>query len=169
MKITLTGYMGSGKSVLGKALASHLALPFIDLDQAIEAKSGYTISETIFNKGELYFRQQEREMLLQQLQKPEFVLATGGGTPCYYDNIDLINQHSVSIYLKMRIADLVHYLEPNRTERPLIAHLKGEQLKEFVAKHLFERSPFYEKSTFSLKADNLQVKTRVEAIKSLLL
>lgn len=169
MKITLTGYMGSGKSTLAKALAKELGLTFIDLDLEIEKQAGFSISELIFNKGELYFRKSEREMLLQILKQSNFVLALGGGTPCYYNNMEEINRHSISIYLKMQLNDLVARLEENRSDRPLIAHLEGAKLKEFIAKHLFERASFYEQSIFSLKPTTLETNERIKEIKAFLL
>ncbi len=144
--------MGSGKSTVGPELAARLQVPFIDLDSEIEAQTGYTITETILNKGELFFRKLEREKLQEVLQRERFVLSTGGGTPCYYDNIDLINKHSISVYLQYRVPDLYNRLEANKTDRPLIAHLEGDGLREFIGKHLFERAPYYERSTVIVRA-----------------
>lgn len=153
MKITLIGYMGSGKSTVGQKLALELGLDFYDLDMEIEKRSGYTITETIFNKGELYFRDLERKTLLDIMQKDNFVLSTGGGTPCYYDNIDVINKGSLTVYLEYGLNELNARLEGNKAERPLIAHLEGPGLKEYIGKHLFERRVYYEKATFTVKGD----------------
>ncbi len=167
MKITLIGYMGAGKSSLGQALAQELHLPFFDLDSEIEKDTGYTITETIFNKGELFFRKLEREHLLKLLNRKEFVLSTGGGTPCYYDNIEEINRQSLSIYLKYGVKDLYERLEGEQSERPLIAHLEGPALREFIGKHLFERNLYYEKATQVINAKNQETNDILKTIKKL--
>jgi len=168
MKISLVGYMGSGKSVLGKALAETLNLPFLDLDQLIEKQTGYTVAETIFNKGELFFRKLERQTLNKVLEREQFVLATGGGTPCYYDNMDQLNQNSLTVYLNMTVAQLFERLKDHQQERPLIAHLKEDALKEFIAKHLFERQAFYQQATFVLPTQVAQVEARLQHLKNIL-
>ncbi len=152
MKIVLTGYMASGKSTTGQLLANKLGLSFIDLDKAIESRTGYTITETIFNKGELYFRKLEREMLEELIKGDNFVMSAGGGTPCYYDNMELINRNSISIYLQNSVKSLYERLESEKATRPLIAHLEGDALKEYIGKHLFERNVFYEKATLVINA-----------------
>lgn len=154
MKITIIGYMAAGKSTIGEILAEKYNLPFIDLDQAIEKHTGYTITETIFNKGELYFRKLERQILEEVIQSEKFVLSTGGGTPCYYDNMELINRNSISIFLQNTVQNLYERLENSKAGRPLIAHLDGDALKEYVGKHLFERNVFYEKATLVINTAN---------------
>lgn len=169
MKISLIGYMGSGKSTVGKQLASDLNLPWIDLDKQIEAASGYTITETILNKGELFFRKLEREQLLLTLKEDQFVMSTGGGTPCYYDNIEEMNKHSLTVYLDYSVPELYELLEGNQADRPLIAHLEGDSLREYIGKHLFERAGFYDKATFSIKAGGKTTEEIVNEIKKLVL
>ncbi len=167
MKITIIGYMASGKSTIGRLLADELRLKFIDLDLAIENKTGYSITETIFNKGELYFRKLERELLEELLLEDNFVLSTGGGTPCYYDNMDLINRNSISIYLQNSVQNLYERLEAGKTNRPLIAHLEGDALKEYVGKHLFERNVFYDKATLVVQTANKsadQIKIEIKSL-----
>lgn len=150
MKIVLTGYMGSGKSTIAQRLALDTGLQLLDIDKEIEKHTGETISEIISSKGELYFRKMERQKLEELLTRENFVLSTGGGTPCYYDNIDLINRQSVSIYLRYGVKELFERLKNDKQNRPLIARLEGDGLMEFIGKHLFERAPFYEKSTFMI-------------------
>jgi len=147
MKISLVGYMGSGKSVVGKALATKLNLEFFDLDQQIQDSAGMTIPELFKQYGEIKFRKLERELLLQTLEsRIGFVLALGGGTPVYYDNMKQVNTHSTSFYLRSNLKFLAERLEKEKSKRPLIAHLKDEELPEFIAKHLFERRNFYEQA-----------------------
>ncbi len=164
MKISLLGYMGAGKSTLAKELSLTLQLPFIDLDARIAEKQGESVSEIILNRGELFFRQLERDLLEEALEQPNFVLSLGGGTPCYYDNMSLINSKSLSIYIEKSIGDLYEVLKEDRRERPLIAHLDDKDLKEFIAKHLFERRDFYERGI--LKVPQKQ-KTKAEALKTI--
>ncbi len=168
MKISLIGYMGAGKSHLGQSLALQLQLPFVDLDREIERESGETVSELILNRGELHFRKLERAVLEKILGQDSFVLALGGGTPCYYDNMDLVNSSSLSVYLEASIPQLFETLQKDRRERPLIAHLKDADLKEFIAKHLFERRDFYEKAILKIPAKQNQLDERLKAIKEYL-
>ncbi len=168
MKISLLGYMGSGKSTLARHLALQLDLPLKDLDQLIEQEEGESVSEIIFNRGEIYFRKLEREMLEAVLQEESFVLALGGGTPCYYDNIELVNKFSLSVYLEATIPQLYNVLSQDRRERPLIAHLADEELKEFIAKHLFERRDYYEKAILKIPAKQNSLEDRLEAIQAYL-
>lgn len=149
---------------MGQELAARLQLSFKDLDQQIEAQAGESISEIIFNRGEIYFRQLEREILSELLQQDQFVLALGGGTPCYFNNMDLINANSISIYLERSVGDLLTTLKVNRRERPLIAHLDGDNLHEFIAKHLFERREFYEQAIFKIPQKQRDPQERLNSI-----
>jgi shikimate kinase len=100
MKVILIGYMGAGKTTLGKALAQEMGLRFFDLDWYIEEQNDTTISEIFAQEGEAGFREKERQALHEVIQKDDIVLAVGGGTPCFYDNIDFMNQQARTIYLK---------------------------------------------------------------------
>lgn len=160
--------MGAGKSVIGQRLSLELGLDYYDLDAEIEKKTGYTITETIFNKGELFFRKLEHERLKEIFaQHDNFVLSTGGGTPCYYDNIDIINQNSLSVFVKYNVSELYNRLEGAQHERPLIAHLSGEPLKEYIGKHLFERNSYYEKATMVINATGKTLEELTGEIKKL--
>lgn len=155
MKIVLVGYMGSGKSSIGTILANKLKIDFIDLDEYIVQKEQLTINEIFNLKGEVYFRKIEQVYLKDVLcTDANFVLAVGGGTPCYGINMDLINNYSTSIYLKASIQSISSRLEKWKYNRPLIAHIPIENLPEFIGKHLFERTPFYSKSNFEIITDN---------------
>lgn len=158
--------MGTGKSTLAKLLALNLELEPIDLDQYIEQKTGFSISETILNKGELFFRKLERDSLIELLEKDDIILSTGGGTPCYFDNIELLNNNSLSIFLMRSPKELFNRLVGHTRERPLLAHLSGEDLQEYIAKHVFERTPFYQKATLIINANNKTDEALVEEIKA---
>lgn len=152
MKIVLVGYMGSGKSTLGPLLADRLGIPFIDLDHHIETKIGLSISEIFEQKGAIFFRKQERKVLEELCAgQDDFVLATGGGAPCYGDNMTYMKSHSDQIiYLKLSVASLLARLTPSKQHRPLIAHLEGEALEDFLRKHLFERAFYYNQAQIVL-------------------
>lgn len=170
MIITLIGYMGSGKSFIGNQLANHLAIPFFDLDSLIEEKEQTTIATLFKEKGEVYFRKLEHTTLLETLNRTDdFVLALGGGTPCFYNNMEYVNKKSVSFYLQNSIATLTERLENEKEQRPIISHLNNEQLPEFIAKHLFERRLFYEKATHTIKVDQQTIEETLQQIEETIL
>ena len=141
------GYMGSGKSIISKELSSKLGFKNIDLDNEISSELGLSIPEIFQKKGELFFRKKEKEVLERILNTQEdVVLSLGGGTPCYYDNIDVINERSVSVYLAANVSTLVKNLLQEKGERPLIAGIKDEELSNFVGQHLMERNRYYSKA-----------------------
>ena len=142
--------MGAGKSTVAGVLSQKLELPLLDLDTEIEKHTGKKVAQIILNQGELYFRKLERALLEELLQKPSFVMSLGGGTPCYYDNMQLINQKAVSVYLKLSVKELYQRLEGTQSARPLIAAFSGQDLLEYIGKHLFERSHFYEDAIYTL-------------------
>ncbi len=168
MKIILIGYMASGKSTVSKILAKKLGMSAIDLDDYIIKKEGASILDIFKNKGEIYFRVQENKYLLELLTSDKsFVLALGGGTPCYADNMDIIKNHANSIYLKANLITLFDRLFKEKENRPLIASLSNEKLKEFIAKHLFERAPFYDRAGHIIYIDNKTVTDIVDEIEAL--
>ena len=152
--IVLLGYMGSGKSLIGKKLAQILQLPYEDLDSLIEDEAQMNISEIFAQKGEIQFRILESKVLLQAIEKGHnAVLALGGGTPCYAGNMDklLAAPKVTSIYLKTHLDTLVDRLWPEREGRPMISHLDTqEDLKDFIRKHLFDRSPYYMQAQYKV-------------------
>ena len=145
VKVVLVGYMGSGKSSVGKLLASKLSIPFYDLDVVIEDSEQQSITNLFELKGEIYFRKLENKILQQILNKDEtFVLSLGGGTPCYYNNYELFRQEEiVSFYLKATPTKLVERLQDQKKSRPLLASLNKDELLDYVNKHLFDRSFYY--------------------------
>ena len=170
--IVILGYMGSGKSLIGKALAKQLNIDFVDLDAYIEGQKNQTIASIFKIQGELGFRKLEFQYLQDLIHaNKKVVLALGGGTPCYFDNMEHLNAQPTikSIYLKTALPTLVDRLWLERKHRPMIAHLPTkEALAEFIGKHLFERQPFYNKAQFSVEATNKSVADIVTAIVVLL-
>ena len=160
--------MGSGKTTIGKHLSEVLNYKFIDLDQVIEYDEQYTVSEIFSKKGELYFRKKERTILETILSSDSnIVLATGGGTPCFGNTMEFMKstENTITIYLKSSNEELTKRLFNERLNRPLIAHIKSQELlNDFIRKHLFERSYFYNQSNIKLSIDNLTVAAVVEVI-----
>ena len=167
MKIVLMGYMASGKSTIGKKLAKKHKIPFIDLDDYISERENLAIPDIFKLKGEIYFRKKETAYLNELLQQEgDMILAVGGGTPCYGINMELINKEAFSFYLKSSIQDVYMKLsKPKRKKkRPLVAAIANKDLKEFIAKHLFERAPYYERADMSIDILNKSKKEIVTEI-----
>lgn len=171
MRVVLVGYMASGKSSVGKLLAKELQLKFIDLDQYIEQQQQKSIKTIFSEKGEIYFRKLEHEMLSKVLDEHQnLMLSTGGGTPCYGRNMETILQKSDnSIYLQLSIPALVERIKGEKEERPLVKNIDDEDLPEFIGKHLFERRPYYAQAKHILECDGKDLETVVSETKQLLL
>lgn len=155
--------MGSGKSTLGKKLANKLKLQFLDLDQLVEEQERCTVTEIFDNKGEDYFRALETAVLKDSiLTNTDFVLSLGGGTPCFNNNMEFINQNGVSIYLKYNAGILTSRLLAAKQERPLIAGKNEEELKQFVVDLLTQREPFYNQCQLIVEGNNIAADTIVK-------
>ncbi len=159
--------MGSGKSAVGKKLSDALGYDFIDFDDYIQKREGKTIKEIFNGRGELYFRKMESQYVHDVLSNTNTVISLGGGTPCYGNNMDLIKslENASSIYLKTSVPVLSERLFPERIQRPLISQIENkEELSEFIAKHLFERIPYYSKSDITVITDDKTIEEIVETI-----
>ncbi|MGO4710164.1 shikimate kinase [Chryseobacterium sp. 2TAF14] len=155
MIISLLGYMGSGKSHISKILSDKINFKLIDLDKEISRRNKLTIPEIFEKKGEIYFRKLERETLEEILATQEnIVLSLGGGTPVYYNNMEIINNNSKSFFLRASISTLAERISKQKEKRPLIAKIPDEDIPEFIAKHLFERNVYYSKAQFSINTDH---------------
>ena len=170
MKIILIGYMGSGKSTIGKSLANKLNLPFVDLDDTIEREIGVSISDFFEAYGELKFRRLEHQLLHKIItEKEQMILSTGGGTPCYGDNLMLMKSSSAKVfYLKASINTLAARLIDEKSTRPLIQSIGEQNLPEFIGKHLFERNIFYLQADQIVEIDDKSVAEITERITALL-
>ncbi len=170
MKIVLIGYMGSGKTTIGKELSNQLSYNFLDLDYYIEKAEGKTVTEIFKNKGEVYFRKKETEYLREVLKRNEdIVLSVGGGTPCFGTNMRLINDATPnSIYIRTDLDVLCDRLSREKEERPLISNLAPEDFQEFIAKHLFERSFFYNQAHHTVHNQGKSIMALAKEIEELL-
>ena len=170
-KIVLVGYMGSGKTEIGKLLSKKVNLPFYDLDFLIENEFSKTINQIFEEKGEIFFRKKEHEVFANKINTNEsFVLSLGGGTPCYANNHEFLKKEDViSIYLKASIPTLKSRLKFNLSNRPLLKDLSEEELTEYIAKHLFDRSFYYNQSKYTITVDDKSPLEVVEEIEKKLL
>ena len=169
-KVILVGYMAVGKTTIASLLSKKIKINTVDIDQLIEHKIGLSINEIFEKKGEIYFRKLEHELFEQLIKNNEnLIISTGGGTPCYSNNHLLLNQKNVtSIYLKASLKIIIERLLIAKNNRPLLANKSLNELEEFVAKHLFERSYYYNQANFSISTDDKNVETIVEEINLLL-
>ena len=155
MIISLLGYMGSGKSHISKNLSKKINFKLIDLDQKISEEHQQSIPEIFEKKGEIYFRKEEKRILEELLNSEDnLVLSLGGGTPVYYDNMEIINQKAKSIFLRASVNTLTNRVLLQKSTRPLIAKLKDSEIPEFIAKHLFERNHYYSQAHFIIDTDS---------------
>lgn len=165
-KIYLIGFMGSGKSTTGKNLASFLNWSFIDLDDRIESIAGMRIPDIFAQKGETYFRQIESEALLSTASGSEIVVSTGGGTPCFGDNMNFMLENGLTIYLKMTLSDLEKRLMNSSYERPLLKDVAGRDLRKFISSKLAEREEWYSMATIVADGMNSDISDLYSLIKN---
>jgi shikimate kinase len=155
VKIFLVGMMGAGKSYWKNWLSKKYALRGYDLDFLIEAMEEQTINEIFEIEGEDSFRKKEAAMLRLLKQSKTFVAATGGGTPCFYDNMDWMNHQGITIWIDEPVSVLVQRLQAEKSHRPLISNLSDDELASFLQQKLSERKPFYIQATHHLEGKNI--------------
>ncbi|NDW09806.1 shikimate kinase [Dysgonomonas sp. 520] len=167
-RIFLIGYMGVGKTTLGKGLAKALNLEFVDLDLYIQARYQKTVTQLFEEYGEDGFRKIENKLLKEVSDFENVVISTGGGAPCFYDNIDIMNRKGKTVYLKAS-TDLLHSrLLTCRDKRPLLQNKTDEELYNFIKENLRKREPFYSKAKYTLEAEELVSRDDIEKYVSLL-
>ena len=147
--------MGSGKTTIGKLLSHKLDLEYFDTDEVIQQKSGLTIAEIFVNQGEKLFRNWEQIVLQESLLKYKCIISTGGGLPCYADNMKWINKYGKSVYLKTSNNVLTDRLKNKTYFRPLIADKNDMELIEYIDYHIKQREPFYNKANYIIDTDSL--------------
>ena len=171
-RIFLIGYMGAGKTTLGKAFAREMNLSFVDQDWYIEERFHKTVQEIFSERGEQGFRELERQMLHEIAEFEDVVISTGGGAPCFYDNMEFMNQKGETVFLNVAPDVLFSRLKIASQNRPILRGKTNEELKAFIAKALEKRAPFYSKAKYIFNADELediyQIKSSVNKLKELL-
>jgi len=151
VKIYLIGYMGCGKSTMGRKLAQRLNLCFIDLDKYIEERNFRTVPTIFAEEGEEGFRMCEKKALEEIADFENLVVATGGGAPCFFENMELMNRTGVTIYIAPPTDVLVERLLKSKNERPLIKGKSREELTRFIDENLQKRAPFYERASLIIR------------------
>ena len=164
MRIYLIGYMGSGKTSRGAELAAKLGYNFIDLDKIIEKDNKLSVLEIFETKGEQTFREMEREALRKTFKKKDIVVATGGGTPCFFDNLKEMRANGVTVYLKASLGLLFHRLAPSKAERPLIKDLKDVELILQIKDQMAFRERYYEQANYEIEALDLKANDLVKLL-----
>ena len=164
--IYIIGFMGSGKTTAGKKLASLLGWSFIDLDKRIEEYAGKTIPEIFSQSGEDYFRIIETQLLRNLKMCTKTVISTGGGTPCYIDNMDYMIETGLTIYLKLTPAELKSRLSQSKGKRPLIKDLDQNELTSFIKEKLAVRKKWYERSDITMDGIDLDINLLLSHVKS---
>jgi shikimate kinase len=164
--------MGSGKTTVGKALSRETGMMFYDLDWYIETRMHRSVSQLFAERGEEAFRKMEYNMLHEVAEFEDVIISCGGGTPCFFDNMDYLNQQGDVIYLKANPETLYKHLLMAKVERPLLKGKSPDELIAYITEHLQERAPFYEKARYTLDVTVLddydKIKDSVASIKSLL-
>ncbi len=165
MKIFLIGFMGSGKTYWGRQLSEKLNIPFFDLDEQVSSYEGCAISEIFETKGEEYFRMLEKDTLHNITESNNtFVMACGGGTPCYFNNIEFMNQSGTTVWINTPVDTLLQRLVGEKEDRPLIKPLTAEQLKAFITKKFADRRIYYEQADAILDEEPVQLERIMEIV-----
>ena len=155
--VYLIGFMGCGKTTVGKKLAASLKWKFVDLDKIIKEKTGVAIDKLFATKGEEYFREIEAVTLRELTFDSNCIVATGGGTPCFKENMDFMLNNGYTIYLKLTPPQLAARLETAASKRPLIQNIQKEELLDYIETKLAERSKWYEKSHLTVDGFNIDM------------
>ena len=171
-RIILIGYMGAGKTTVGKALSKALGIPFYDLDWYIESRRRKTVAQLFAELGEDGFRKIEYNMLHEVAEFEDVIISCGGGTPCFFDNMDYLNQQGQVVWLKATPEVLYKHLLMGKGDRPLLRGKSPEELIAYITEHLREREPFYAKAHYtidvSLMDDYEKINLTVDRLKEML-
>lgn len=163
-RIFLIGYMGAGKTTVGRKLAKEMNLSFIDLDLYIEGRYHRSIRQLFAERGEEAFRDIEKRLLHEVAEFEDVLVSTGGGTPCFFDNMEFMNMVGITIYLKVSVDELASRLESCKQTRPVLQNRSGEELRSFIKENLEARTAFYEKAKIIYDAEQMMTEADVQAI-----
>ena len=170
--IILIGYMGAGKTTVGKALSQSLALPFYDLDWYIEERYRRTIPQIFAENGENGFREIEQKILHEVAEFENVIISCGGGTPCFFDNMEYMNRQAQTVYLKASPDVLFQHLKMGKVERPLLKDKTEDEMKQYIRDSLAIREPFYSRAQYTLDVSLLEnydkIKDSVRLLRELL-
>ena len=171
-RIILIGYMGAGKTTVGKALAKELHMPFYDLDWYIESRMHKTVKAIFDERGEAGFRKIEHNMLHEVAEFEDIIISCGGGTPCFFDNIDYMNRQGETVYLKATPEVLYGHSKMGKTIRPLLLNKTADEVQVFIREQLAQREPYYSKAKHVLDVNLLddyeKIKISVEQLRNML-
>ena len=162
-RIFLIGYMGAGKTTVGRKLAKEMNLSFIDLDLYIEGRYHRSIRQLFAERGEEAFRDIEKRLLHEVAEFEDVLVSTGGGTPCFFDNMEFMNMAGTTIYLKVSVDELASRLESCKQTRPVLQNRSGEELRSFIKENLEARTAFYEKANIIYDAEQMMTEADVQA------
>jgi shikimate kinase len=155
MLVFIIGYMGAGKTTLGKLLAEKLNYHFYDLDEMFEISAGYSIVNYFEKFGEAAFRQKERDILFNHLDDARTVIATGGGTPCYADNMEIMNQKGITVFIDTGLETIMKRLAGKFHDRPMLKNIPHDQLPSFIHEHMKSRFEYYSKAVIKVKGEEV--------------
>lgn len=162
MRIFLIGYMGSGKTTIGRQVAEQLNMSFADMDDLIERKTGKSVPKIFSELGEEKFRELERECLMEMADYKQVIISTGGGAPCFFDNMQMMNSLGETIYINLTPAELAARLRTtNLNERPILASLQGDDLEKFIASTLQKREIFYNQAKIKISGTDSQIADKI--------
>ena len=164
MRIYLIGFMGCGKTTLGKKLSKYTGLQFIDMDSYIEERNCKTVPQIFAEEGEAKFRKKERRALEELSQFSNVVIATGGGAPCFFDNMEYMKAHGTTVYLKVSVPELTNRLELCKGTRPLLKDKNKEELMDYIRETLLKRKNNYEQADVVFEAEAMETDTDVLSI-----
>lgn len=163
-RIFLIGYMGAGKTTIGRELAKELNLDFIDLDHFIQARFQKTVNQLFQDAGESEFRNIEKKMLREVGEFENVIISAGGGTPCFFDNMEYMNQSGTTVYLKASADVLSARLNISKDKRPLIKDKNEEELNSFIIDSLCKREPFYSQATVVFETGTVETKEDIDQL-----
>ena len=162
IRVILIGYMGAGKTTMGKALANELGLTFYDLDWYIEDRYHRTVAQLFAERGEEGFRKVEQQMLHEVAEFENVIISCGGGTPCFFNNMEYMNGQAQTVYLKATPDVLYRHLKMSKSERPLLKNKTEEELKEYIKDSLAQRQDYYEKAKYIFDVELLENQTKIK-------